>query len=85
MNTADITLPSKQYKRKVTIFSIAVVVVSLSCVYLNFNPIGFFTEFHFVRDLLGEMFPPNYRVMSDNSSTGYAILQTLSMAFLGTV
>ncbi len=85
MSTADIILPSKQYKRKVTIFSIAVVVVSLSCIYLNFNPIGFFTEFHFVRDLLGEMFPPNYRVLSENSSTINAILQTLSMAFLGTV
>ncbi|MFI5136335.1 MAG: phosphonate ABC transporter, permease protein PhnE [Sphingobacteriales bacterium] len=81
----EIYLPSKQYKRKVTIFSIAAVVVSLACAYMNFNPLGFFTEFHFVRDLLGEMFPPNYRVFSENSSTGYAILQTLSMAFLGTV
>ena len=85
MNTLDITLPSQQYKRKVTIFSIAVVVVAISCIYLGFNPIGFFTEFHFVRDLLGEMSPPNYRVLSDNSSTIYAILQTFSMAFLGTV
>jgi phosphonate transport system permease protein len=85
MNLDDITLPSKQYKRKVTIFSISAVVVSLACIYLNFNPIGFFTEFHFVRDLLGEMFPPNYQVLAENSSTGYAILQTLSMAFLGTV
>ena len=85
MNLNDITLPSKQYKRKVTIFSIAAVVVSLACIYLNFNPIGFFTEFHFVRDLLGEMFPPNYQVLAENASIGYAILQTLSMAFLGTI
>jgi phosphonate transport system permease protein len=85
MRTEDILFPSKQYKRKATIFSVAAVVVSIACVYMNFNPIGFFTEFHYVRDLLGEMFPPNYRVYADNSSTGYAILQTLSMAFLGTV
>lgn len=85
MSTVDITLPSQQYKRKVTVFSIAVVVVALSCIYLNFNPIGFFTEFHFVTDLLGEMSPPNYRVLSENSSTVNAIVQTLSMAFLGTV
>jgi phosphonate transport system permease protein len=85
MKTVDIELPSKQYKRKVTIFSIAAVVVVLACVYMNFNPIGIFTEFHYVQDLLGEMFPPNYHVYTENSSTGYAILQTLSMAFLGTV
>lgn len=85
MNLVSIELPSKQYKRKVTIFSIAAVVVSLACTYMNFNPIGFFTEFHFVRDLLGEMSPPNYHVLSENSSTAYAILQTLSMAFLGTI
>ena len=85
MSTVGIILPSKQYKRKVTIFSIAAVVISLACAYMNFNPIGFFTEFHYVMDLLHDMFPPNYHVFSENSSTGYAILQTLSMAFLGTV
>jgi phosphonate transport system permease protein len=85
MNTVQITLPSKQYKQKVTLFSIAAVVVSLCCIYMNFNPLSFFTEFHFVRDLLGEMFPPNYRVFSDNSSIGFSIIQTLSMAFLGTL
>jgi len=85
MNMHDISLPSQKYKRKVTIFSIAAVVVSLACAYLNFNPIGFFTEFHFVRDLLGEMFPPNYQVLAENSSIAYSILQTLSMAFLGTI
>jgi len=68
-----------------TIFSISAVVVALACIYLNFNPIGFFSEFHYVRDLLGEMFMPNYHVLSDDSSTAYSILQTLSMAFLGTV
>ena len=85
MSTVDFMLPSKQYKRRITIFSIAAVVVSVTCIYMNFNPIGIFTEFHFVRDLLGEMFMPNYRGLYENASTGYAILQTLSMAFLGTV
>ncbi|HEY9001722.1 MAG TPA: phosphonate ABC transporter, permease protein PhnE [Mucilaginibacter sp.] len=52
---------------------------------MNFNPLAIFTEFHFVRDLLAEMFPPNYQSLTENSSTGYAILETLSMAFLGTL
>src|SRR5262249_23994025 len=81
----DITLPSKQFKRKATIFSVTAVVVTAACIYLNFNPVAIFTEFHFVRDLIAEMFPPNYQALTENSSIGYSILQTLSMAFLGTL
>ena len=79
------TLPSKKYKQKVTYFSIAVLVVAAVCFYMNFNPIGLFTEFHYVKDLLDEMFPPNFRLLSENTSTANSILQTLSMAFLGTL
>jgi phosphonate transport system permease protein len=85
MSTVEITLPSKKYKQKATIFTASVIVVSIACIYMNFNPLGFFTEFHFVRDLLGDMFMPNYRVLTDNASIGFSILQTLSMAFLGTL
>ncbi|HWD86561.1 MAG TPA: phosphonate ABC transporter, permease protein PhnE [Mucilaginibacter sp.] len=85
MTTIDITLPSKKFKRKTTIFSITAIVVTVACIYIGFNPFAIFSEFHFMRDLLAEMFPPNYETLTENSSTGYAILQTLSMAFLGTV
>jgi phosphonate transport system permease protein len=85
MSTINYTLPSKQYRQKATIFTVSAIVVAVACIYMDFNPIGFFTEFHFVRDLLGEMFPPNYHIMVDNASTGFSILQTLSMAFLGTL
>ncbi len=85
MTLAEITLPSKKYKRKITIFSITAVVVSVACAYMGFNPIAIFTEFHFLRDLIAEMFPPNLRVLSENTSVGYSILETLSMAFLGTI
>jgi phosphonate transport system permease protein len=85
MSTADFILPSKKYKQRVTTFSVTIVAVALACIYTNFNPIGFFLEFHYVRELFGEMMPPNYHVMSDNASTWYAILQTLSMAFLGSL
>jgi len=85
MSVNHIILPSKKYKRKVTIFSISVIVVAVACIYMNFNPIGFFTEFHFVRDLVGEMFMPNFAVLWNNSSIGFSVVQTMSMAFLGTV
>lgn len=85
MSMIDIELPSKKYKRKMTIFTVAAVVVALACIYMNFNPLDFFTQFQFVANLLGEMFPPNYQALTENSSTGYSILQTLSMSFLGTL
>jgi len=85
MTNVNITLPSKKYKRKMTIFTVSTAVIVITCIFMDFNPLVFFTEFHYVRDLLGDMFPPNYRVLSENNSTTYTILQTLSMAFLGTV
>ena len=85
MTTIDFTLPSKKFKDKTTVFAVGTVVVALCCIYTNFNPLAFFMEFHNVRDLLGEMLPPNYRTLTDDPSTGYAILQTLCMAFLGSL
>jgi phosphonate transport system permease protein len=85
MSTLNITMPSKKYKQRVTVFTVSAIVVAVACIYMNFNPLGFFTEFHFVRDLLSEMSPPNYHVLSDDASTAYSIVQTLAMAFLGTL
>ncbi len=77
--------PSVKYKRKITAFSISVIFITLACVYLNFNPLGLFTEFHYVQELLNEMFPPNVSALWHASSPGYSLLQTMAMAFLGTV
>jgi phosphonate transport system permease protein len=85
MSELQYTLPSKKYRQKMTALLIASVAVALACIYTDFNPIGFFVEFHYVRDLLGEMMPPNYRVLTDDPTTAMAILQTLSMAFLGSL
>jgi phosphonate transport system permease protein len=85
MTNLDITLPSKKFKQKATAFSVTAIVVTVACIYMGFNPLAIFTEVHYVRDLLADMFPPNYAALTENSSTGYAILQTLSMAFLGTL
>jgi phosphonate transport system permease protein len=78
-------IPSAQYKKRVTAFSIASIIVCLACVYMNFNPFMVFTEFHYVTDLLKEMFPPNYKVVADNTSIPFSILLTIAMAFLGTL
>src|SRR5580693_2542620 len=85
MSVLTYTLPSKKYKQRMTVFTVVAIGVALACIYTDFNPIVFFSEFHYVRDLLGEMMPPNYRVLTDDPSTLMAILQTLSMAFLGSL
>jgi phosphonate transport system permease protein len=85
MSKKVLTLPSEKYRRKVTIVSVAIVVVSIACIYIEFNPFSFFSELHFVRDLLGEMLPPNFDALYSNSSVGFSFLQTMSMAFLGTI
>jgi phosphonate transport system permease protein len=85
MSTVDFILPSKKFKQRATVFTVITVVVALGCIYTGFNPVGLFTELHYLKELVGEMLPPNYHVMSDNTSTWFAILQTLSMSFLGSL
>ncbi len=68
-----------------TALAILSVLVVIGSVFTNFNPLLFFSDFHNVQSLLGEMMPPNYHVMTDDPNTWYAILQTLCMAFLGTL
>jgi len=84
MKNPTYLLPSSQYKRKATIFSVLSIIVIGCCWFVEFNPFGFFSEFHFVQDLLSEMFPPNFEIIWDDNSMAMSILQTLSMAFLGT-
>lgn len=84
-NPSPYILPSAKYKQKVTIFTISAIVVSIVCAYLKFNPLVIFTEFHYVIELLKDMFPADYRDISENVSIPYSILLTISMAFLGTL
>jgi phosphonate transport system permease protein len=85
MSQLAITLPSKKYKQRATIFLASAIFVSVACIYMKFNPFGFFTEFHYMADLISDMFWPNYRVLSENTSITWSILLTVSMAYLGTL
>lgn len=84
-NAYTIELPSVKYRRKATIFSLTTIVVIGTCIYLGFDPLMLFTEFHYVQSLIGEMLPPNFSILWTNKMIGYSILQTISMAFLGTL
>ena len=78
-------LPSVKYKRRVTYLVIgAVLVVGLS-IYFDFKPFLLFTDFHYLADLAGEMTPPNFATLWQKKKILESILQTISMAFLGTL
>ncbi len=78
-------IPSRKFKNKVTIFvAIALVITGLS-VYLEFDFLLLFTDFHYIVALLGEMFPPRFSILFTKEQIFSSILQTISMAFLGTL
>jgi phosphonate transport system permease protein len=87
MTTADriYVLPSQRYKRKLTMTIIAGIVLVGICTFYEFNPTLLLTEFHYVISLLDEMLPPNFSILWTNKSIGISVLQTISMAFLGTL
>lgn len=78
-------MPSAQFKRRLMVLiAIILLVVGLS-VYLKFNFWLFFTDFHYVADLLGEMLPPNFSILLQKDDILASIAQTIAMAFLGTL
>ena len=78
-------LPSLRYKKKVTVFSLVSVVVVGTCIYMGFDPTMLFTEFHYVVDLTQRMAPPHFELFWTNKTIFFSVLETISMAFLGSV
>ena len=78
-------LPSEKFKRKVTVFSLFSIVAIAISIQLDFNPVLFFTDGHHLINLLGEMLPPKIEVLWKKSNVFTSILETLAMAFMGTV
>jgi phosphonate transport system permease protein len=73
------------YRRRATILGVITLLVGGACLYMGFDPTMLFTEFHYVTDLFGSMSPPNLNVIWHDETIGMAVLETLSMAFLGTL
>ncbi|MBC7922981.1 MAG: phosphonate ABC transporter, permease protein PhnE [Ferruginibacter sp.] len=78
-------LPSQRYKRAVTYLLVFLLVVVGLCGYFGFDPRLFITDFHYLAELMGEMTPPNFEVLWRKEKVFSSILQTISMAFLGTL
>lgn len=79
------TLPSAQFRRKASIFSLVSIAVVSICIYLQFNPWMLITEFHYVSELVGSMLPPNFDTLWSGKGIAFSVLETISMAFLGTL
>jgi len=85
MRASKLILPSIRFRYRLTYLIAALTVLGAGCMFVGFNPLGFFTEFHYVRDLLGEMLMPEFSQVFSNPTVWGSVLQTLSMAFLGTL
>lgn len=73
------------YRRRATILLGISAAVAGASIFMGFDPTMLFTEFHYVVDLFSSMSPPNLNVIWHDETMGVAVLETLSMAFLGTL
>lgn len=77
-------LPSQKYKRQMTFLAATVALIVFLFIMLKINPIIFFTDFHYMVDLIiKDMLPPNFKIFWTDSLIFKSLLETLSMAFLG--
>jgi phosphonate transport system permease protein len=53
--------------------------------YLKIDLSILFSDLHYVIELLDEMFPPNIKIIWENNTVFISILQTIAMAYLGTL
>jgi len=78
-------LPSEKFKKRATYFSIFSIIIVGICIGFGFNPLLFFTEFHYFFSLFQEMIPPNFSILARKPQIFSSILETAAMAFLGTM
>jgi phosphonate transport system permease protein len=83
--TSPYTFSPVSYRNRATIFSGLAIAAVAACIFMGFDPSMLFTEFHYVADLLKEMTPPHFHLLWEDKTIGMAVLETLSMAFMGTL
>jgi len=76
---------SVRLRRHAVIFAISLATLAALFVYLDVDPLTLFRDFHYVTGLLNEMFPPNLRLLWTKPSIWTSLVQTVSMALLGTL
>jgi phosphonate transport system permease protein len=83
--TMHYALSPQSYRQRATVFAMIALGVGMACLFMGFDPSMLFTEFHYVIDLTKSMTPPNFPLLWRDNTIAIALLETLSMAFLGTL
>lgn len=78
-------LPSRKLRGAVLALFAVVAVLCLLFAFLGMSPASFIVDFRFVGDLFHQMFPPNVALYWTKWSIWTSLVDTLSMAILGTV
>jgi phosphonate transport system permease protein len=78
-------LPSRKFRGIVFIAMVIIAVLIGSTFYLGVDPSTFSTDLHYIQELAAEMFPPNLQLLWDKGGLLKSLVETISMAFLGTV
>jgi phosphonate transport system permease protein len=78
-------LPAQKLRKKASLLAVLLLVVGGLSLYLNFNFLLLFTQWHYVGNLLQEMVPPNFSLLLEEGKVLTSIGETIAMAFLGTV
>ena len=78
-------LPSRKFRTQTMYISAVTLFLLGSFAYLDMNPFMFFTEFHYVADLVDEMLPPSLFIIWQKASLWASVGETFAMAFLGTI
>ena len=78
-------LPSARFRRRIVLFTASLACLAACFVYLGVDPLEFIQDFHYVANLIGQMIPPNFRLLWVKQGLWKSLVQTVAMAFLGTL
>jgi phosphonate transport system permease protein len=78
-------LPSRKFRVNVLIALAIVAILISSILYLGVDLSAISTDLHYVEELAAEMFPPHLQLLWEKSGLLKSLVETISMAFLGTV
>jgi phosphonate transport system permease protein len=78
-------LPSRKLRLTILYLLSSVGVLCLLFTFLGMSPSSFVVDFSFVADLARQMFPPHLSLLWTKWSILASLIDTLSMAFLGTI
>lgn len=78
-------LPSRKFRLTILYLLSTVAAICLLFTYLDMSPSSFVVDFRFIVDLVQQMFPPNVALFWTKRTLFLSLIETLSMAFLGTL